>query len=503
MPPRSARIRIGMEAGLTVKALRFCDGSLGTARPARNKTRSKAGLALRASRRRSGRTTTRTTLGIAVAFCACVGDICADAEPYTLDRCIELGLERSAAALNAQRDREIGRTLIKQARAEAFPQISGSAIYTRLDEVQEIDFAGQNLSFGVLDNYSVVGKVEQLLYSGGRVRAAMRAAGLARDYYDNGAEYTRSTITRDVRFGFHAILLAREAVEVRREAVEQLEGHAANAEQKWQAGTVSEFDQLSAQVRVANERPALIAAETDYRMARLILRRLLRIEAEAFVVDGSLVLQPVRETLANLLACAVESRGDVRQMELQALLDQQQLDVAESGQLPSLRAFFTYNGANAYQFVEYEDDWEWHWNAGLSVDWTFWDGGLTAGLVRERELALAKTRTSLDDLARLVRMQVQAAYLEMERARKAIEAGAGNVALAQKALSIAETRFGAGLTTNLEYADSQLALRTAQLTRLQALHDHMNAVAELEYVCGLPHGALATNPVDHEGHDDE
>ena len=376
----------------------------------------------------------RVRIGV-LAFCAVASGVWAETAPYTVDRCIEIGLERSAAALNAQRDREIGRTLIKQARAEAFPQLSSSATYTRLDEVQDIDVGGENLSFGVLDNYSVIGKVEQLLYSGGRVRAATRAAGLAHDYYDNGAEYTRSTVTRDVRFGFHGILLAREAVEVRREAVEQLEGHAANAERKWQAGTLSEFDQLSAQVRVANERPALIMAEKDCRMARLTMRRLLRVEDKDFAIDGALVFQPVRATLASLLPRAVESRRDVRQMELQALLDQQQLDVAQSGQLPSLRAFFTYNGANAYQFVEYEDDWEWHWNAGVVADWTFWDGGLTSGLVRERELELAKTRTGLEDLVRLLRMQVQAAYLEMERAREAIAAGAGNVTLAQKALS--------------------------------------------------------------------
>ncbi len=38
---------------------------------------------------------------------------------------------------------------------------------------------------------------------------------------------------------------------------------------------------------------------------------------------------------------------------------------------------------------------------------------------------------------------------------------------------------------------------------LQALHDHMNAVAELEYVCGLPYGALDAGKAQHEGQADE
>jgi|APSaa5957512622_1039677.scaffolds.fasta_scaffold05223_4 outer membrane protein len=436
----------------------------------------------------------------------CVGVLCvlavtarAQTSPYTLDRCVALGLERSAAALNARRDREIGRTLIKQARAEAFPTLSGVATYTRLDEVQDIGFGAETFSFGVLDNYSVLGKVEQLLYSGGRVRAAMHAAGLAREFYDRGAAYTESLVTRDIRTGFHGILLAREVVVVRREAVAQFEVHAAEAVQKAHAGTVSEYDQLSAQVRVANERPALIVAQKDLRLARLNLRRLLNVEDRDFAVDGALVYTPVDRTLADLLPLAVESRTDVQQMELDVMLGEQEVNVARSGQRPSLRAFFAYNGANAYEFVEYEDAWEWHWNAGVVAEWTFWDGGLTSGKVRQKQLELTKSQTSLDDLTRIVRMQVQAAYIEMERAREAIEAGGGSVRLAEKALSIADKRFGAGLATNLEYTDSQLALSTSRLTRLQALHDHMNAVAELEYVCGLPYGALDAGKAQHEG----
>ncbi len=447
--------------------------------------------------------TARIGVVVAGVLCGACLAVQADEAPYTLERCVELGLARSAAALNAERDREIGRALITQARSEAFPQLSGSAAYTRLDEVQEIGFGEASLPLGVLDNYTVEGRVEQLLYSGGRVRAALRAAGLARDFFDSGAVHTRSELTRDIRKGFHAILLAREAVAVRRDSVAQLEAHARDAEQQWRAGTLSEFDQLSARVRVSNERPALIAAQKEYAAALLGMRRILGVEARGFEVQGRLIHCPVTVSLADLMVRAIESRADVRQVELQVELNREQLDVVRAGHRPNLRAFFSYNGANAYQFVEYEDEWEWHWNAGLKADWTLWDGGLTSGRVRERRLELSKSETTLDDLVRLVRMQVQTAYMEMERAREAIAAGAGSVALARKALGIAKTRFDAGLATNLEYADSQLALRSARLSRWQALHDHMNAVAELEYVCGLSYGALSSAPADREEGDDD
>lgn len=424
-------------------------------------------------------------------------------ERLTLDDCIALGLERNAAAVNAQRDREIGRTLIKQARSEAWPQLSASASYTRLDEVQAVGFGDQSFAFGVRDNYSVVGKVEQLLYSGGRVSAARRAAGLAQDFFNRGAKHTEQQVIRDVRRGFYRIMLARETVAVRREALVQLESHAREADRQARAGTVAEYDRLSAEVRVANERPSLIAAKKAHQQAALNLRRLLGIEARSLAVDGALVWRPVATSLADLLHAALESRADIDQMELQVRLDEQQVEVARSGNRPRLRAFFNYDGANTDGFAEYEDEWEWHWKAGITADWPFGDGGLTAAQVRERELELAQTRTRLDELQRRVRMEVEMAYLEMKRAREAIDAGRGTVALAQKALSIAAQRFEAGIASSLEYSDSQLALRTARLTELQALHDHMRAVAELEYACGLDRGVLGSAPENGEDRDHE
>ena len=58
------------------------------------------------------------------------------------------------------------------------------------------------------------------------------------------------------------------------------------------------------------------------------------------------------------------------------------------------------------------------------------------------------------------------------------------VELAEKSLEIAKVRYDNGLATYLDYTDANLALRTARLTRLQALHDHLNSLARLQQASG-------------------
>ena len=52
-------------------------------------------------------------------------------------------------------------------------------------------------------------------------------------------------------------------------------------------------------------------------------------------------------------------------------------------------------------------------------------------------------------------------------------------------MEITKTRYKQGMATYLEFADANLALSTAQQARLQSIHAHMSALANLEFVCGI------------------
>jgi len=405
-------------------------------------------------------------------------------QTYGLDACVCRALEQSGQAINARVDQAIARTQRAQARSLALPHLSASASYTRLDEVQSVTFGESTMQLGELDNYEVKGEISQLLYAGGQVGAALRAAELAEKYAECARLDIEIALARDVRVAFSRLLLARETVSVHKESVSQLVAFVATTERKHKQDTVSRFDVLSARVRLANEQPLLIEARNNLDIAVEDLCRLLDLESGQVVFEGELLPISVSASLEALLGIAMTNNPSLRCMEYRVALGREDTVSARSDALPDLTARAEYNGANSSRFVSYGDDWQWHWNAGVVLSWNIWDGDLTRQTIRRKGLEYNKLLTNYDEMGKTIALRVRQAYLEMNRAQESIEASEGNVALAEKALDIARTRYDAGAATHLEFTDTNLALTVARLEWLRSLHGLAVAVADLEYACG-------------------
>ena len=418
----------------------------------------------------------------APAFCAVAGP---DSGVYTLEECLRIGLQRSGVAEIARHDRAIARSRVVQARADALPSISLQGDYTRLDELQDVDLGDGSVELGTLDNYSLTAEIRQVLYGGGRVFAVLRAARVNEDYAEWSRRHAESKLVRDICLAFYDILLAERTVAVRKATVEQLSLLHEQVAQKQRKGAASEFELLSARVRMANERPALIEAKNARALAITAFKRLVNLEAGAFRAEGELICEREESSLAELVELALENRPLLKVLANLVELRGASVTITKADGRPELSTTFNYSGQNSYGFVSFEDEWQWHWNAGLALSWTLWDGGLVRGRVREGELELAKARVELREMERTVKLEVQQAYLEMQHAAESLDAGRGTVELAKKALAIAEVRHGAGLATHLEFTDAAVELSRARLAVAIAQQRHMAAVARLRYACGV------------------
>ena len=387
-------------------------------------------------------------------------------------------------AWNARRDERIAEKRINQVRAQLLPQLRASGSYTRLDEipVSESD-DGEITELGREDNLAAGAEVSQLLYSGGSVGAALKAAALYRDTAKATVRQVESELVRDVRVGFNGILLADELVKVQEASLKQLEELQAQAEARFRQETASEFEVLTAKVRVANERPALIAARKRADLARAAFRNLVQLDAVDYALDGELAFEPSERTLDEWTALGLERRPEL--VELRNTLGMWAADIRaeQGGGLPQVRAFAGYRGQNP-ESGSAEDQWEWGWNAGVAVEWDVFDGLLRRNRIAEKRLELDKAHETFADAERQIALEIQSHFLDLRQAAETVASSAENVELAEKGLEIAEARYQNGLATYLDYTDANLALRNARLIRLLALHEHMNALARLEQASG-------------------
>lgn len=413
----------------------------------------------------------------------------------TLQDCIERALVLNPAAINARHDTEMAEATIRQAWGLVLPNVSVDGAYSRLDEVETLDFGGDAFKLGSEDTYSAGLSASQLLYSGGKASAALRAGELARRRARWSRRRVEGDLVRDVRLGFADLLLARCDVEVRRESLDHLRELQRQMEDRMAAGKAAEYDVIAARVRVANEVPRLDASSNALALAQSEFRRLIALDDGPFHAVGELVLHPVTNTLDEWLAQARDQNPSLRELAAVVALREQDVIYTRAGAYPELKANANYRGANSYGFASGGDTWEWHWSAGVTLSWDIWNGGATRAAAREREYGVAKARNDLADARRAVELDVRRAWLDAELAARTAAAGRENIVLARRGLAIAEQRTKVGLATYLDYLYAQLALSEASLTYYRALRDHMNATTRLAHAAG---GGGAGMERDHE-----
>ncbi|AKJ64036.1 TolC family protein [Kiritimatiella glycovorans] len=413
---------------------------------------------------------------LATAYTARAADT--HAPVYTLEECIDLGLEQAIRMRNARRDVEIAEAGITEARAAALPQASLSAQYERLDEAT---LAGR-------ENRTVSGRLEQLLFAGGRVRSAVRAARAYRGLVSDGVDLSRASLIRDIRLGFHGVLLAREQVEVREQSVATLRDFVEDATAAYRAGAASEFDQLSAEVRLANERPALIDARNRLETAKRRFRDLVYLEPETFRLRGELAYRPFPYEYHELLSGIDARRPELRRQEDTIRLREADVAHARSEYFPEITAGgnYLFQKPDPYSFfLSDRGGWEDSWTLTLSAEWPIFTGLSRRARIAQRRLEVTKAEDTLRDLRRQVELEVRTQWLELKRAESLIDSTAKNVTRAERALEIARTRYRAGRGTQLEYTQANLDLSTARLQHVEALRDYADAEARLRYAAGL------------------
>lgn len=407
----------------------------------------------------------------------------------TLEDCLRLGVERSLTLANARRDQDIAEADIRQVRAQVLPSLAAEGHYAWVDE--PLAFPGME-GEPIPDQYQAWLRAEQLLYSGGAVRAALAAARHYRDGAGAMVATADRDLTRAVAQQFYAVLQAEAAAGVALSSLALLEGYAAQMAQKAARGMASEFDLLTAQVRVANERPVSDRARNAADLARSSLRTLLNLDAAPHTFVGELTAPTNTVALESLYAQAFAQRPELAAAEAEIHYYTARLRVERSAFLPELRAFATYTGDSPNPYDPTDEEWRWGWRAGGSATWSLLDGGLRRGKTRAMALEVAKAEASRDALRNEIRLEVEQAHLTLENARVTLGGSAEAVRLAGRALVIARTRVEQGMATYLELTDANVALSQARQAHVDALTACRQAWIQLQFATGGDVAAAAT-----------
>ena len=417
--------------------------------------------------------------------------------PLSLVDALNTALEQNAAILEAKNDLESSRGLVVETRAVALPQLQATSQYkyTQDSAIEGVTFNNYTLSTPD-QNWNAGIQIVQSIYLGGRLTAAFKAATATEKQALANYETSVADALLNVRLAYYDVLLAAQEITVHEASVNLLTRELDDQQQRLKAGTVPKFNVLRASVAVANERPNLIQARNNYRIAKNNLANLLGYNLPHDVWDDiPLNLTddfndaPFQINLPDAIQQALARRTELASLRKSVELQQLNIINAKSGYKPSVSVFAGYNWFNQ-QYPEGNEaevslaqDYS-GWNGGAQLSWNIFDGLLTAGKIKQAKAQYDKSRTVLDDQARQIELQVRTAYSDFLQASETLESQRTVQEEAEEALREARQRAEAGTGTQLDVLDAETSLTQARTTQIQARHDYSAALARFERAVG-------------------
>jgi outer membrane protein TolC len=252
------------------------------------------------------------------------------------------------------------------------------------------------------------------------------------------------------------------------------------AKSKHEAGTATGVDLLRAQVQLANDQQALLAAQNQYKQALLVLARNLGMSpGTSLELAEPLGFQPLSHPAAELMVgSALLARSDYLSLATQRQQLVEQQSASKARYVPKLSLSGNYGGLGR--------------NVGSvestyvvqgQLDFTLFDRDRN-GEAQELASRVKRIDSQIADLRRGIEQDVRAALLNLESTAEQVAVAQQGQGLAERELELTQDRFRSGVTNNIEVTTAQDELARAQENYILAVSSYTDAKFALARAAG-------------------
>ena len=406
----------------------------------------------------------------------------------SLKEAVQIALSENPTIKVADQEIQLKKEANREVIYGLLPEVSLVGSFNHTIEKQTMAMMGQTFKVGSLN--SVSGGISASLPV--FVPALYQSMKLTKKDVELAMEKARSSrldMVNQVTKAFYQLLLAQDSYKVLQKSYKQSEDNFNVVDAKYQQGSVSEYDKISAEVQMRSLKPSVVSAGNGVNLAMLQLKVLLGMESDMPVaVVGNLKdyemamftrqAQPQPENI-------VGGNTTLRQLDMNYDMLKRNLKLKYTNFMPTLALSFQ------YMYTTLGNDWKisnYQWNPystlGLSLSIPLFKGG-NFSQVKQAKLQLKQLDQTRINTERQLKMQAQSYLDNMSASSEQVVSNKEAVYQAEKGRTIAEKRYEVGRGTILELNSSEVALTQAQLTYNQSIYDYLVAKADLDLVMGV------------------
>ena len=340
-------------------------------------------------------------------------------------------------------------------------------------------------------DYSGDVEVQQPLFNADAL-IGRRAASLAAESADAGAQWTRYSVRADVVRAWFGAAVASAQVAALDSASAAAHAHVRVAQSMERNGLVTQSDVLLASVRANDLDAQLAAALGNAQMARRQLATLVALPGQILEIDARIPASDAirAETAPDTLDAGIAGRADLRAATLGAQAAGADANRARAAYLPRLNAFGRY---------------DWHalshpygglpsWTAGVMLSWSPFAGGSQLSDARRAQADRATANAAADAAHAQAQLDEAQTSTDLVVALQRMGLAELSATQAQEAHRIVTRKYEGGLATIVELLDAaaaqartavelsaaRFAVITADAARRQALGRDPGTLVDLD-----------------------
>jgi outer membrane protein len=420
----------------------------------------------------------------------------------TLSDAISLGLENSKSLHSSLMKSEYADAKSSEMSANFYPTLKAQLGYQNLSNIPAAAVTLPRNAFGpgfppqpvnvalsqvILNNYTARATLQQPLFTGWRLQSAADNAEYTANAVHDDYQKDRDQLLYDIKAAYWNVYRAKEMKRLTDENVAQMTQHLDDIQNMFGQGMATTNEVLKTKVQLANSRVLQSDAENNVTIAEISFNSIIGLPLGTEITIGSQLTPRTKEfpDVQQLLATAFKQRADLQGMDWRMHAAESGITAARAGWMPQifLTGSYYYSRPNQRIFPAV-DQFKDSWDVGVNLQFDIWNNLTTVHQTNEAKAQYEQVKDSFGMLKDGVTLEVTQSYLSFEQAKKKIELAQLSVDQATENLRVTREKFKAGLTTNSELLDAEVALLQANLQFVQSQVDHELAEARLHKAIG-------------------
>jgi len=405
-------------------------------------------------------------------------------KPLTADDAARVALLRQESLLIAKAAVQSATGARRSTGAALLPNLAFSSTSTSVNVIKPAPSQGTSPFEFNATTQSL--SLQQLLFNFSHSEDLLRQATYMVEAARRAYDMSKNDLVNQVKQAFYTFVQNNSLIDAAQANVRNTQAQLDLAQARLDSGLGAPADVVNAKTQLADAVVALTQARQAAAASCQSLAIVMGLDPRTPLTAAPMSEEsPVAEEMNALVDQALKNRPEMAEATAVLKAAQVGLNAARTGAAPSLVFNASFSDAGTSNPLAAIDG-----SVGVTLSWTFYDSGYTAGKIQQAKAGVTTAQAQLDLTSQSVVGDVALAYLNLRSAEQRETVTTANVAVAQEGVLLAQGRYRAGVTTFLEVITAQTSLFTAQTNDVDAKAAIQQARAALARAVGKPAPAI-------------